>query len=176
MGVLLADAGIQVTVKAETGITTSPISGTMREATPGLFSLDATGTGQGAVLIAGSYMVAMPRTDGIPSRPARRGTQPPEFLSIYANGLGPTQEDVPVGSPAPTDHVIRLNNTIRVFLGGVEVPVDFAGLAPGAIGLYQVNVPVTAGVPAGQAVPLRIEVVGSDGKALASNVVTVAIQ
>ena len=133
-------------------------------------------TGQGAVLIAGTSMVAMPRTAEIPSRPARRGLQPPEFLSIYANGLGPTEEEVPVGSPAPLDHVIRLKKAVRVFLGGVEVPPDFAGLAPGAIGLYQINVPILAEVPVGPAVPLRVEVVGSDGKVRKSNDVTVAIE
>jgi uncharacterized protein (TIGR03437 family) len=176
MGLLLDDSGIEVSVKAETGVATSPFAGTMREATPGLFSLNATGTGQGAVLIASSSEVAMPRTAGIPSRPARRGMNPPEFLSIYANGLGPTQEDVPLGSPAPLDHVIGLRHPVRVFLGGVQVTPDFAGLAPGAIGLYQINVPVTADMPAGPAVPLRVEVVGSSGKVLKSNEVTVAIE
>ena len=72
--------------------------------------------------------------------------------------------------------MVRLKNTVRVFLGGVEVVPDFAGLAPGAIGLYQINVPVTAEVPVGPAVPLRVEVVLSDGRALTSNEVTVAIE
>jgi uncharacterized protein (TIGR03437 family) len=166
------DSAIQVTVKTETGVTTSPISGVMRETTPGLFALNASGTGQGVVLIAGSHEVAMPTTDEIPSRPARRG----EFLSIYANGLGEVQEEVPVGSPAPLDHLIRLNNVIRVFLGDIEVPPDFAGLAPGAIGLYQIDVPVTAAIPSGPNVPLRVEVTRGDGSVVTSNEVTVAIE
>jgi uncharacterized protein (TIGR03437 family) len=163
---------IQVTVKTETGFTSLPFSGVMREATPALFTLDYSGSGQGMVQIANSYEVAMPKTDGIPSRPARRG----EFLSICANGLGEAEELFPVGSPAPLDHLVRLKNTVRVFLGGVEVLPDFAGLAPEAIGLYQINVPVAADVPVGPAVPVRVEVLLSDGSTLTSNEVTVAIE
>jgi uncharacterized protein (TIGR03437 family) len=165
-------SSIQVRVKTETGFTSLPYSGVMREATPALFTLDYSGSGQGVVLIAESYEVAMPKSDGIPSRPARRG----EHLCIYVNGLGVSDEEVPIGSPAPLDHLVRLKNTVRVFLGGVELAPDFAGLAPGEIGLYQVNVPVTAEVPVGPAVPLRVEVVLSDGSTQTSNEVTVAIE
>jgi Putative Ig domain. len=165
-------SAIQVTVKTETGFTSLPFSGVMREATPALFTMGYSGSGQGAVLIANSYEVAMPPTNEIPSRPARRG----EFLSVYANGLGEVVELVPVGSPAPLDPLIGLKDTVRVFLGGVEVSPDFAGLAPGAIGLYQIDVPVTAAVPSGPNVPLRVEVTRADGSAVTSNEVTVAIE
>ncbi len=166
------DSAIQVTVKADTGLTTSPFSGVMRETTPGLFTLNASGTGQGVVLIAGSHEVAMPTTNEYPSRPARRG----EFLSIYANGLGEVQEEVPVGSRAPLDRVIRLKNVVRVFLGDIEVAPDFAGLAPGEIGLYRIDVPVAAAVPSGPNVPLRVEVTRGNGSVVTSNEVTVAIE
>ena len=165
-------AAIQATVKTETGFTSLPFSGVMREATPALFTLDYSGSGQGAVLIANSYEVAMPKTDEVPSRSAREG----EYLSIFANGFGEVEEEILVGSPAPLDLLVRLKNKVRVFLGGVEVPHDFAGLAPGAIGIYQINVPVPADVSAGPAVPLRIEVELSDGSTLTSNEVTVAIE
>ncbi len=163
---------IQVTVKTETGFTSLPFAGVMSEATPALFTTGYSGSGQGAALIASSYEVAMPKTDDAPSRPARTG----EVLSIYANGLGEVVELVPVGSTAPMDHVIRLKNVIRVFFGGIEVSPDFAGLAPGAIGLYQIDVPVTAAVPSGPNVPLRVEVTRADGSVVTSNEVTVAIE
>ncbi len=167
---------LQVAVHAETGAVSRPLNGTMHEATPGLFTLDSSGTGQGAVLIAGTYQLAMPATAGIPSRPARKGMQPPEFLSIYASGLGPAAEVVPAGSPAPLDRLIRLQRPVRVFLGEVELQPDYAGLAPGAIGLYQINLSLPPHAPSGDAVPLRVEVTRSDGTVLASNTVTVAIQ
>jgi len=167
-----AGESMEVTVRAETGVTTAPLPGLMNEAAPGIFTLDASGTGQGAILIANTYQLAMPETPGIPSRPARRG----EFLSIYANGLGQTEIDVPAGTPAPLDRLVRLRYPARVFLGDVELTPDFAGLAAGAIGLYQINVRVPAGAPSGPAVPLRIEVRHSNGTTVMSNQVTVAIE
>ena len=165
-------SAVQVTVKTETGFTSLAYSGVMREATPALFTLDYSGSGQGVVLIADSNELAMPRTEAIPSRPARRG----ELLSIYANGLGELQEEVAVGSPTPLDHPVRMKNTVRVLLGGVAISPDFAGLAPGAVGIYQINVPVTTEVPVGLAVPLRVEVTLGDGSILTSNEVTVTIE
>jgi uncharacterized protein (TIGR03437 family) len=165
-------SAIQVTVKTETGFTSLAYSGTMREATPALFTLDYSGSGQGVVLIADSNELAMPTTEAIPSRPARRG----ESLTIYANGLGEVQEEVAVGSPTPLDHPVGMKYAVRVLLGGVAISPDFAGLAPGTIGIYQINVPVTTEVPIGLAVPLRVEVTLGDGSILSSNEVTVAIE
>lgn len=56
-------------------------------------------------------------------------------------------------------------------IGGVEPPIFFAGLAPGQIGLYEINVQVPTGVPSGDAIPLNI-VLGS----AVSNTVTVAVE
>jgi uncharacterized protein (TIGR03437 family) len=49
--------------------------------------------------------------------------------------------------------------------------VSFAGLAPGWVGLYQVNVQVPANAPVGDAVPVALSVSG-----VASNQVTMAVQ
>jgi uncharacterized protein (TIGR03437 family) len=49
--------------------------------------------------------------------------------------------------------------------------VSFSGLAPGFVGLYQVNALVPAGVAAGSAVPVVISMSGAT-----SNTVTVAVQ
>jgi uncharacterized protein (TIGR03437 family) len=164
-------SSIKVTVKAETGVTTTVYSGVMSRATPSLFTLDSSGEGQGIVLIANSNELAMPVTEGIPGRPALPG----EHLSIFANGLGDVEEVIPAGLPTPLDHLVMLKNEVRVFLDGVQVAHSFAGLSPGTVRIYQINVPVTDGMPAGPAVPLHVELVLGDGSVLASNVVTVAI-
>jgi uncharacterized protein (TIGR03437 family) len=57
-----------------------------------------------------------------------------------------------------------------VTIGGVQANVTFYGLAPGFVGLYQVNAQVPAGLPAGDAVPLVLTIGGQS-----SNTVTVAI-
>jgi uncharacterized protein (TIGR03437 family) len=60
---------------------------------------------------------------------------------------------------------------VTVTVGGVGAYVSFAGLAPGWVGLYQVNVQVPTNVPAGDAIPVALSVDG-----VGSNQVTMAVQ
>jgi len=60
---------------------------------------------------------------------------------------------------------------VTVTIGGVPAYVSFAGLAPGWVGLYQVNVQVPANAPVGDAVAVALSVGG-----VASNQVTIAVQ
>jgi uncharacterized protein (TIGR03437 family) len=58
-----------------------------------------------------------------------------------------------------------------VTIGGIAAtPVLYSGLAPGLVGLYQINVQVPANAPLGDAVPVFVSVNG-----VASNTVTVAV-
>jgi uncharacterized protein (TIGR03437 family) len=45
-------------------------------------------------------------------------------------------------------------NLVTVTVGGQNAQVLFAGLAPGYVGLYQVNVVVPPGIPASNTVPV----------------------
>jgi uncharacterized protein (TIGR03437 family) len=58
-----------------------------------------------------------------------------------------------------------------VTIGGVPARVTFSGLAPGFVGLYQVNVQVPPGAPAGDAITAQLEIGG-----VTSNAVTIAIR
>jgi len=60
---------------------------------------------------------------------------------------------------------------VTVAIGNGPATVPFAGLAPGFVGLYQVNVQVPANSPIGDAVPLALSVAG-----VAANPLTIAIQ
>jgi uncharacterized protein (TIGR03437 family) len=60
---------------------------------------------------------------------------------------------------------------VAVLLNGTELPVLFAGLAPGFIGLYQVNVTIPASTPPGLGIPLALKAGGQQ-----SNSVLVALQ
>jgi uncharacterized protein (TIGR03437 family) len=62
-------------------------------------------------------------------------------------------------------------NPVTVTIGGLDAAVQFAGLAPGFAGLYQLNVVVPGGVAAGDAVPVVVSVAGQ-----ASPPVTLAVQ
>ncbi len=135
---------------------------------PGIFTLTQDGQGQGAILIGNTNLVAG-EFAGVPSRPARRD----DIIEIYCTGLGRIDGPAPApGEPAPVSPLARTVETPVVTVGGADAEVLFSGLAPGLVGLYQVNVRVPSGATAGPAVPvvLRMGAVG-----LPSNTVTIGI-
>ncbi|MBI3934131.1 MAG: hypothetical protein HY316_05535, partial [Acidobacteria bacterium] len=69
-----------------------------------------------------------------PGNPARIG----DTLQLFATGLGLVDPAVATGAPSPSSSTVRDDVSVRI--GGVEVPVVYQGLAPGFVGLYQVNV------------------------------------
>ncbi|MGO9259065.1 MAG: hypothetical protein ACLQU1_22505 [Bryobacteraceae bacterium] len=122
-----------------------PVVGTA----PGVFSVDATGTGQAAVVNQdGSVNSA--------ANPAARGS----VVSIYATGEGQT-------SPAGVTGSVTQSTTrtpllpVTVTIGGITAVVQYAGSAPGEVaGLLQVNAVVPQGVEPGSAVPVTVSVGG----------------
>jgi len=93
-----------------------------------------------------------------PANPLPRG----QVLVVYATGLGAvTQQGQLWVTAAP----------VTALVNGQELPVAFAGLAPGYVGLYQVNVPIPAATPPGLGVSLTLK----EGGQL-SNTVAVALQ
>ena len=136
---------------------------TLAAVQPGIFDI---GGGKGAVLIANTDILVAPvgSIPGRQTRPAAGG----EFLSIFCTGLGATNPTVLAGQPGGGQPV---TTPVTATLGGLSAPVTFAGLAPGFVGLYQVNVKVPEGVAAGDAVSLVIT-----QAEVSSNTVTIAIE
>jgi uncharacterized protein (TIGR03437 family) len=89
-----------------------------------------------------------------PSHPIHRSSG--SALVIYLTGLGQTYPAVPTGQPAPSNPLSYSVVQPTVTLGGVELPVLYAGLAPGLVGVDQINVSVPFNVPTGFDVPLVI--------------------
>ncbi len=67
-------------------------------------------------------------------------------LTFYGVGFGATANAIPAGMIAPNDS--RLANSLTWQFGTTTASVPFAGLVPGAVGLYQFNV-VVPNLPAG---------------------------
>ena len=82
-----------------------------------------------------------------------------------------TSPAVPAGTAAPTSSLSYTTQTATATVGGQNAQILFAGLAPGYVGLYQVNLIVPTGVAAGPSVPVVITAAGA-----ASATVTVAIR
>ncbi len=77
-------------------------------------------------------------------------------LVIYLTGLGPTAPAVGDGMPAPANPLSLSITVPTVTLGGVDLPLLYSGLAPGMVGVDQVNVDVPFNAPTGTSVPLKI--------------------
>jgi uncharacterized protein (TIGR03437 family) len=169
-----ADSGqvnAQVPFELTPGVATLVVTGkdaagapgtvTIVNAQPGVFTVSQSGTGQGVVLDGLNNLVDS-------SHAVKAG----EAVVIYATGLGATSPAVATGQAAPAVPPLALVTTpVKVTIGGVEAAVEFAGLAPGFVGLYQVNARVPAGVTAGNAVALVLTQNG-----VASNTVTIAVK
>lgn len=87
-----------------------------------------------------------------PSNPVHRG----DTLVIYLTGLGPTLPAVDAGNPAPDQPLAYALTEPAVELGGISLPILFAGLTPREVGLYQINATVPGWTPLGMALPLVI--------------------
>jgi len=91
------------------------------------------------------------------SNPLHRG----DTVVIYLTGLGQTSPLVPDGMPAPGDPLAMALTPPTVDLAGVTLPLIYAGLAPGQVGVYQINATVPINAPEGLGVPLTVTQGGS---------------
>jgi uncharacterized protein (TIGR03437 family) len=79
------------------------------------------------------------------THPAKAG----ETLIMYLGGLGATSPQVPTGTAASLTQLTPVVNTATVTVDGNPAMVVFAGLTPGAVGLYQIDFTVPANAKAG---------------------------
>ena len=144
-------------------------------ASPGIFTINQSGSGQAAVLNQDTTLNAS-------SNPAAAGS----IIVLYGTGQGQVSPAVLDGEAAPgapslantvavptSDGKTCLNNQPSVcvaFGNSAFGDIKFSGLAPGYIGLWQINVAIPSGVT-GNAVPVRVIINGAP-----SNTVSVAVR
>jgi uncharacterized protein (TIGR03437 family) len=102
----------------------------------------------------GSPVIVDYRTGALVS--AAQPAKPGDVLIIYATGVGPIANPPPSGTPAPLDTLFQLAVPVTVAFGNQAATAAFAGLAPGFIGVYQVNVAVPALAPGATTLQLRV--------------------
>ena len=113
----------------------------------------------------------IPPTPGISSRPAKAGV---DVVVFYALGLGQTNPPAADGQAAVQAQTAPVNVVFgESLLPGTGFSADpaYAGLTPGFVGLYQINVLVPASSPRGDAVSVYLDMSG-----VFSNRVNIAIQ
>jgi len=84
-------------------------------------------------------------------------------VQLYANGLGPVTSTPSTGEPSPVQPLASSRVTPEVTVGGRPARVLFSGLAPGFVGLYQINVEIPEDAPVGVQ-PLVVTVEGVSSK------------
>jgi uncharacterized protein (TIGR03437 family) len=156
---LTANSRVQVVAKRANAAAVPELI-TLAAARPGIFTTNQQGTGQGAIFNERGQLVDS-------SAPAVAG----DIVQVYSTGLGATQPPVKSGVAAPVQPLALAAATVTATVGGRPATVQFAGLAPGFVGLYQVNVRIPAGMTPGPAVPLAVLANG-----VPSNTVTMAVR
>ena len=141
-----ADGNVTMVLHTPGGVSDN-FNFTVLAAAPSIFRMsDGPATGLATVVRAANNQVVTP------SNPIRGN----DTLVIYLTGMGKVSPEVPDGQPAPSDPLSHPLIPPSVDISGVQIPVTFAGLTPGQIGVYQINVYVPTWAPHGMNQTLRI--------------------
>jgi uncharacterized protein (TIGR03437 family) len=158
---------------ADTGELVAGGNVVISSAAPGLFTVTQNGAGQAAAL-------NQDNTINGPTNPAPAGST----VQLYGTGQGQVSPAVPDGTAAPLD---TLSNTVAVptsdsnaclnsqpsvcvAFGTTLGNIQYSGLAPGYIGLWQINVTIPRNISPGN-VTMRVIINGAP-----SNQVTIAVK
>ena len=151
-GIGTAMVTVQVRVKREAEEKTSPVASALYAgAAPGIFN--AGNSRITAIIRATNSELVCPSGH---TSCQENYVRPGEIISVYATGLGAVI-DGPLDGEPPTG-VSRISSVRRVAIGGVFSQILFAGLAPGFVGLYQINLVVPSNVLSGDEVPLVLSI------------------
>ena len=96
----------------------------------------------------GSYAVAERGADGSligPNNPAYPG----DVVVLYTTGLGPLSLNLVDGVGAPSNPLAYTLDPYQVVVDGEPCKILFSGLAPGYVGLYQINLVLPSDLPNG---------------------------
>ncbi len=153
------DTRVQVQYK---GLRSSAVTLKVTPSAPGVFTLDSSGKGPGAIL-----------NENFTVNTATNRAQKGSVVILYATGEGSTDPQVADGLLASPQVLPKPRLPVSVKIGGLDAEVLYAGSAPGlVVGLLQVNVRIPPTVPSGSAVPVLLTIGGASSQAG----VTMAVQ
>jgi len=151
-------AQVAVTYRGNTSlVSTVPVAQTA----PGLFTADSSGSGEAAAFNQDFTLNSI-------ANPAPVGS----IVILYGTGEGQT-------SPGGTDGKVNSASglppapiqNVTATVGGVPAVIDYVGGVPTSVaGLFQINIEIPSGVPAGSTVPVVVSIGG-----VPSQTVTIAV-
>jgi uncharacterized protein (TIGR03437 family) len=150
-GVALGTAQIEVfAIGASTPTATGSVQ--IAESAPGVFTVDSSGRNQAAALNSDSTL-----NSDFDRFPGSHPETTSNFVTIFATGLGRTNPLVADGAAAPGTNFALATATASVTIGGAASQVLYSGLAPGFVGLWQINAILPATLPTNLATSLRVD-------------------
>jgi uncharacterized protein (TIGR03437 family) len=141
-----ATQGATATIMVQNGSANSnTVTVPLGVTSPGVYSLDQSGSGPGAILHADYSVVNT-------AKPAVAG----ETVLIYLTGMGAVNPPVKDGTAGGSNPFSNATADVAVLVGGRPCTVLYNGLAPGYPGLYQINVTLPPSFPVSGSLPLVI--------------------
>jgi uncharacterized protein (TIGR03437 family) len=142
------------------GVKSAAVNFNVVATAPGIYTLNQSGTGPGAILNQDLKTVPTPAT------PAPKGSTVAVYMTGEGLTVGNADGAIATGLKSPVA-------SVTATVGGLAAAVVYAGTSPGIVnGVIQVNVTIPATAPSGAAVPIVITV----GTATTQAGVTLAIQ
>jgi uncharacterized protein (TIGR03437 family) len=124
-GVSIA-AGTTTIVVTNAGTASNTVTVPIAASSPGIFSADLSGQGDGAVVHQSGALVN-----------AANPAQPNELLTMYLTGMGALQTPIGDGVAPGIIDSVTTNTTLQI--DGVTAKLQYSGIQPSYPGLYQIN-------------------------------------
>jgi uncharacterized protein (TIGR03437 family) len=134
---------VQVTVRTAAGVS-APAAANLGASAPRLFTKTMDGKGEPILVHSADWTLVSAAS------PARAG----EYVILFLTGLGAVTPAISAGQPGGDNGRYGPLNQLpsgaaTVTFGGKPAPISFAGLAPGFVGLYQINFQTPSDIPTG---------------------------
>ena len=115
---------------------------------PGLFTMDGSGRGQGAILNQDESVNSA-------ANPAARGS----IVALFGTGGGPYDPPLPEDALASAPYP-QLTGAAAVTIGGQPADIEYAGAAPDLAGVFVISARIPAGIQPGSKVPVTVTIGG----------------
>ena len=122
--------------------TSTPVTVMIVQSGPGIFEV---GGGRAAAVNEDFSL-------NTPQNPSLSGS----VIEVFMTGQGLVDSTIAAGLPAPTQPLIHPLLSVTATIGGQDATVEYAGLAPGFVGLLQVNIRVPASLNGELPLAIRI--------------------
>jgi len=128
------------------GVNSNTVTVPVAPTSPGIYALDQSGSGGGAILHADFSLVN-----------AAKAAIGGETVLVYLTGLGTVSPTLADGTAGTSGTLYRADTDLTVYVGGEQGKVEFKGQAPGFPGLYQLNVTLPQFLKASGNLPLALQ-------------------